>query len=84
MQSVRSHQDPEGAILENIMTAVGPVGSRESGSNITSRVSTTRATAAGAKVPHNISGLVGVMDGAGSDLRTGLPFQMIWVHNRCA
>ena len=34
----------------------------------------------GTKVLHNISGLVGVMDGAGSDLRTGLPFQMVWVH----
>ena len=34
----------------------------------------------GSKILHNVSGLVSVMDGAGSDLRTGLPFQTIWVH----
>src|SRR5437667_7098999 len=34
----------------------------------------------GTKVPHNITGLIGVMDGAQSDLRIGLPWQMVWVH----
>jgi uncharacterized protein YbcC (UPF0753/DUF2309 family) len=34
----------------------------------------------GTKVPHNVTGLIGVMDGAQSDLRTGLPYQMVWVH----
>ncbi len=32
------------------------------------------------KVPHNVSGLLGVMEGAASDLRTGLPRQMIEIH----
>jgi uncharacterized protein YbcC (UPF0753/DUF2309 family) len=32
------------------------------------------------KVPHNITGLFAVMDGANSDLRTGLPRQMIEIH----
>jgi uncharacterized protein YbcC (UPF0753/DUF2309 family) len=34
----------------------------------------------GTKLPHNIAALVGVMDGAASDLRTGLPWQMVEIH----
>jgi hypothetical protein len=34
----------------------------------------------GTKLPHNITSLLGVMDGAGSDLRTGLPWQMVEIH----
>jgi uncharacterized protein YbcC (UPF0753/DUF2309 family) len=34
----------------------------------------------GTKLPHNITALLGVMDGAGSDLRTGLPGQMVEIH----
>src|SRR5437763_12110274 len=34
----------------------------------------------GTKLPHNIAGLLGVMDGAASDLRTGLPWQMVEIH----
>ena len=32
------------------------------------------------KLPHNITSLLGVMDGAASDLRTGLPWQMVEIH----
>jgi len=35
---------------------------------------------AGTKLPHNITGLIGVMDGHASDLRTGLPLQMVEIH----
>lgn len=34
----------------------------------------------GTKLPHNITSLLGVMDGAASDLRTGLPAQMTELH----
>jgi uncharacterized protein YbcC (UPF0753/DUF2309 family) len=34
----------------------------------------------GTKLPHNITGLLGVMDGHSSDLRTGLPWQMVEIH----
>jgi uncharacterized protein len=34
----------------------------------------------GTKLPHNVTSLLGVMDGHASDLRTGLPFQMIEIH----
>jgi hypothetical protein len=32
------------------------------------------------KLPHNVTSLLGVMDGAASDLRTGLPWQMVEIH----
>jgi uncharacterized protein YbcC (UPF0753/DUF2309 family) len=35
---------------------------------------------AGTKLPHNLASLLGVMDGAMSDLRTGLPWQMVEIH----
>lgn len=34
----------------------------------------------GTKLPHNVTGLVGVMNGHAGDLRTGLPWQMVEVH----
>jgi uncharacterized protein YbcC (UPF0753/DUF2309 family) len=34
----------------------------------------------GSKLPHNITSLLGVMDGAASDLRPGLPVQMTEIH----
>ena len=34
----------------------------------------------GTKLPHNITSLIGVMNGAGSDLRPGLPWQMVEIH----
>jgi uncharacterized protein len=34
----------------------------------------------GTKLPHNITGLIGVMNGHASDLRTGLPLQMVEIH----
>jgi len=34
----------------------------------------------GTKPPHNITGLVGVMNGYQGDLRTGLPLQMVEIH----
>ena len=34
----------------------------------------------GTKLPHNITGLLGVMDGAMSDLRQGLPWQGVEIH----
>jgi uncharacterized protein len=34
----------------------------------------------GTKLPHNVTSLLGVMDGHASDLRTGLPWQMVEIH----
>jgi hypothetical protein len=71
--------DPEGAILENILLAVGPVGA---GINLEYYFSTVDNAkyGCGTKIPHNVCGLIGVMEGVQSDLRTGLPRQMIEIH----
>lgn len=72
-------QDPEGKLLENILITVGPVGA---GINLEYYFSTinNERFGCGTKIPHNITGLFGVMEGASSDLRTGLPKQMIEIH----
>ena len=49
-------------------------------SSTTSRHVDPAGYGCGTKLPHNITSLVGVMDGAGSDLRTGLPWQMVEIH----
>ncbi|WP_437331569.1 YbcC family protein [Sorangium sp. So ce394] len=72
-------QDPSGAILERILLAVGPVGA---GINLEYYFSCVdnRRYGAGTKLPHNLVSLLGVMEGSLSDLRTGLPKQMIEIH----
>ena len=79
LQSYDPFQDPDGAILERIMTAVGPVAAGIALEYYFSRVDNVRY-GSGSKILHNVSGLVGVMGGAHSDLLTGLSFQMVWVH----
>jgi uncharacterized protein len=39
-----------------------------------------RGWGCGTKLPHNITSLLGVMDGAASDLRPGLPWQGVDIH----
>jgi uncharacterized protein YbcC (UPF0753/DUF2309 family) len=72
-------QDPTGAFLERILLAVGPVGA---GINLEYYFSTVDPKKYGCdtKVPHNVTGMIGVMEGAHSDLRTGLPTQMTEIH----
>lgn len=72
-------QDPDGKIVEGILLNVGPVGA---GINLEYYFSTVNndRLGCGSKVPHNIVGLFGVMEGTSSDLRTGLPSQMIEIH----
>ena len=72
-------QDASGAILERVLAAVVPVGA---GINLEYYFSFVdqQKYGAGTKLPHNVSGLVGVMDGHASDLRTGLPWQMVDIH----
>lgn len=71
--------DVSGAILERILLAVGPVGAGINLEYYFSCVDNERF-GAGTKLPHNLVGLLGVMDGARGDLRTGLPRQMIEIH----
>lgn len=71
--------DGEGRILEATLLAAGPVGA---GINLEYYFSTVdnEGFGCGSKVMHNLAGLFGVMQGASSDLRTGLPLQMIEIH----
>jgi len=72
-------QDPEGQVLERLLLANGPVGA---GINLEYYFSTVNNEqfGCGTKIMHNVAGNLGVMDGAASDLRTGLPRQMIEIH----
>ena len=74
-----SQDDDEGHIIEAILLAAGPVGA---GINLEYYFSTVNNEeyGSGTKITHNVSGLFAVMDGTTSDLRTGLPKQMIEIH----
>lgn len=69
----------DAAILTRIMQAVFPVCG---GINLEYYFSYVDSPGwgCGTKLPHNVTSLLGVMDGAGSDLRTGLPWQMVEIH----
>ncbi len=71
--------DPEGYLLEKLLLANGPVGAGISLEYYFSTVDNERY-GSGSKVTHNVNGLLGVMDGSSGDLRTGLPRQMIEIH----
>lgn len=72
-------RDPDGAILARIMAAVVPVVAGISLEYYFSYVDPS-GYGCGTKLPHNVTSLLGVMDGAQSDLRTGLPWQMVEIH----
>jgi uncharacterized protein YbcC (UPF0753/DUF2309 family) len=74
-----SKDDPEGSILAGLLRAVVPVCA---GINLEYYFSSTDPTGygCGPKQPHNIVSLLGVMDGAASDLRPGLNWQMVEIH----
>ncbi len=71
--------DADCTILTRLMSAVVPVCG---GINLEYYFSYVDSPGwgCGTKLPHNITSLLGVMDGAASDLRTGLPWQMTEIH----
>lgn len=72
-------QDESLEILTRLLTSVGPVGAGISLEYYFSYVDNERY-GCGTKLPHNVSSLLGVMNGHQSDLRTGLPWQMVEIH----
>jgi uncharacterized protein YbcC (UPF0753/DUF2309 family) len=74
-----SQDDEENTILTRILQAVFPVCSGINLEYYFSNVDNV-GFGCGTKLPHNLSALLGVMDGAASDLRTGLPWQMVEIH----
>jgi len=72
--------DPTGKYLLVILNAVAPVCGGINLEYYFSRVDNQKL-GAGTKLPHNVMGLIGVANGIDGDLRTGLPNQMIEVHD---
>ncbi len=72
-------RDPKLDSLAAILGAAGPVCA---GINLEYYFSfvDNEGYGCGTKLPHNVTGLVGVMNGHASDLRTGLPWQMVEIH----
>jgi len=79
LQSYDPNMDADGAILARILSAVIPVCGGINLEYLFSRIDNS-VYGAGTKLPHNVIGLLGVANGVEGDLRTGLPSQMIEVH----
>jgi uncharacterized protein YbcC (UPF0753/DUF2309 family) len=69
----------EYAVLNRILSAIFPVCAGINLEYYFSRVD-PRGWGCDTKLPHNVAALLGVMDGPASDLRTGLPWQMVELH----
>lgn len=72
--------DPEGDLLLNVLMPLGAVCGGINLEYFFSRMDNYKL-GAGTKLPHNVMGLVGVANGTDGDLRSGLPLQMIEVHD---
>jgi uncharacterized protein len=72
-------RDPKLDSVAAILGAAGPVCAGISLEYYFSFVDNERY-GCGTKLPHNVTSLVGVMNGHASDLRTGLPWQMVEIH----
>lgn len=80
MNSYDYQVDPTGDYLAGILGAVAPVGGGINLEYYFSKVDNQKL-GAGSKLPHNVMGLIGVANGIDGDLRSGLPSQMIEVHD---
>ena len=72
--------DLEGKSLTRILSAAIPVCGGINLEYYFSRMDPDKL-GAGTKLPHNVMGLIGVANGADGDLRTGLPYQMVEIHD---
>lgn len=72
--------DPDGTILTGVMRPIGLVCGGINLEYYFSRVDNIKM-GAGTKLPHNVMGLFGVANSSDGDLRPGLPWQMIEVHD---
>jgi len=80
MNSYDYRVDPKGEFLAGILGAAAPVCGGINLEYYFSRVDTDRL-GSGSKLPHNVMGLIGVANGSDGDLRPGLPFQMVEIHD---
>ena len=77
--SYDAHNDPQNKALAGVLGAVIPVCGGISLEYYFSFVD-NEGYGCGTKLPHNVTGLIGVMNGYQGDLRTGLPWQMVEIH----
>ena len=80
LNSYNFRTDPEGKFLASVMAPLGPVCGGINLEYYFSRVDNHKL-GAGTKLPHNVVGLIGVANSSDGDLRPGLPWQMIEVHD---
>ncbi len=80
MNSYDYKTDPDGNILTAVMRPIGLVCGGINLEYYFSRVDNIKM-GAGTKLPHNVMGLFGVANSSDGDLRPGLPWQMIEVHD---
>ncbi|MDZ4758153.1 MAG: DUF2309 domain-containing protein [Bacteroidota bacterium] len=80
LNSYDYNTDPNGIFLTGIMKPLGPVCGGINLEYYFSRVDNYKL-GAGTKLPHNVMGLFGVANSSDGDLRPGLPWQMIEVHD---
>lgn len=72
--------DPDGTLLLSVLTPLGVVCGGINLEYFFSRMDNYKL-GAGTKLPHNVMGLVGVANSSDGDLRSGLPLQMVEVHD---
>ncbi|MBI3888983.1 DUF2309 domain-containing protein [Candidatus Saccharibacteria bacterium] len=72
--------DPEGKLLVSVITPLAGVCGGINLEYFFSRMDNYKL-GAGTKLPHNVMGLVGVANSSDGDLRSGLPLQMVEVHD---
>jgi len=80
LNSYDYRKDPDGVSLTKILSAAIPVCGGINLEYYFSRMDPDKL-GAGTKLPHNVMGLIGVANGADGDLRTGLPYQMVEIHD---
>ena len=80
LNSYDSTTDADGTILSAVMRPIGLVCGGINLEYYFSRVDNIKL-GAGTKLPHNVMGLYGVANSSDGDLRPGLPWQMIEVHD---
>ncbi|MBK7589633.1 MAG: DUF2309 domain-containing protein [Bacteroidetes bacterium] len=80
LNSYNYKTDLDGQYLTGVMKPLGPVCGGINLEYYFSRVDNYKL-GAGTKLPHNVVGLIGVSNSSDGDLRPGLPWQMIEVHD---
>lgn len=80
MNSYDYRIDLDGKHLFNVIKPIGPVCGGMNLGYFFSKVDNQKL-GAGTKLPHNVMGLIGVVNGTDGDLRHGFPNQMIEIHD---